>query len=318
MTGDERVRFCQACKLSVYNLAEMTRAEAEELLKPKDGGKLPCVQLWRRRDGTIITKDCPVGWRDRVEQMCARAGALASMIFAFMLSSAGAQELQAVKGKVAAGEQSVETNSAFVRGRAAPMKGEPVAYPIAGQMIAKPPESVELNVSSSLVSRRGTWQEKHKAGTKLATDNIKPNRIDAGKIEQARRNLIAQAERAEELNFKQEAAISFNNAGNCAFYLGKTDDARRLYERALMVSCSSCNKEDNSALSSNTESVISNLLLVESRGAKKTDLKKLDPRVVVLYEQLKAAQAARLVWIHTVNGGLTYSLAKLPAQSSKH
>lgn len=61
MEGDERVRFCGACRLHVYNLAEMDVEEAAELIS----GESPevCVRLYRRRDGTVLTRDCPVGRR---------------------------------------------------------------------------------------------------------------------------------------------------------------------------------------------------------------------------------------------------------------
>ena len=61
MEGDERVRFCRLCRLNVYNLSEMTRAEAEALLARTEGRL--CARLYRRADGTVITKDCPVGLR---------------------------------------------------------------------------------------------------------------------------------------------------------------------------------------------------------------------------------------------------------------
>ena len=35
MTGDERVRHCDECQLSVYNIAELTRPEAEALIAAK-------------------------------------------------------------------------------------------------------------------------------------------------------------------------------------------------------------------------------------------------------------------------------------------
>lgn len=59
MVGDERVRFCNSCQLNVYHLSGMTRLEAETLVQEKEG-KL-CVRYYRRADGTILTKDCPVG-----------------------------------------------------------------------------------------------------------------------------------------------------------------------------------------------------------------------------------------------------------------
>jgi hypothetical protein len=58
MKGDERVRFCGSCEKNVYDLSKMTRAEAERLLAEKES---PCVRLYRRRDGTVLTSDCPVG-----------------------------------------------------------------------------------------------------------------------------------------------------------------------------------------------------------------------------------------------------------------
>lgn len=61
MTGDDRARFCSQCRLHVYDFSAMTRGEAEELFLEKEGRL--CVRLWRRRDGTVITSDCPEGVR---------------------------------------------------------------------------------------------------------------------------------------------------------------------------------------------------------------------------------------------------------------
>lgn len=61
MDGDKRKRFCSLCSLHVYNISEMKRKEAEELLSENTDGV--CLRLFRRADGTLITKDCPVGRR---------------------------------------------------------------------------------------------------------------------------------------------------------------------------------------------------------------------------------------------------------------
>src|SRR5215472_2919723 len=37
MSGDDRVRHCSECNLNVYNLSEMTRAEAERLILSHEG-----------------------------------------------------------------------------------------------------------------------------------------------------------------------------------------------------------------------------------------------------------------------------------------
>jgi hypothetical protein len=61
MTGTDAVRFCGQCEKNVYNLSAMTRAEAEALVTAKDSKM--CVRLYQRKDGTVLTQDCPVGVR---------------------------------------------------------------------------------------------------------------------------------------------------------------------------------------------------------------------------------------------------------------
>ena len=61
MEGDERTRHCAQCKLNVFNLSDMSQAEAEALIKNKIGRL--CVRFFQREDGTIITDNCPVGLR---------------------------------------------------------------------------------------------------------------------------------------------------------------------------------------------------------------------------------------------------------------
>lgn len=83
MSGDDRQRFCDDCKLHVWNFSELTRAEALDLLELKDQGERVCARLFKRHDGTIITKDCPVGLAERAWKK-ARNGAL--MVAASLLS----------------------------------------------------------------------------------------------------------------------------------------------------------------------------------------------------------------------------------------
>lgn len=62
MTGTDRVRHCSQCDLNVFNISNMTHAEAVDLVKQTEGRV--CVRYYQRRDGTILTRDCSV--RDRV------------------------------------------------------------------------------------------------------------------------------------------------------------------------------------------------------------------------------------------------------------
>jgi len=59
MAGDDRVRACGKCEKQVFNISELTRAEAEALIAEKNG-KL-CARYYRRHDGTIILADCTIG-----------------------------------------------------------------------------------------------------------------------------------------------------------------------------------------------------------------------------------------------------------------
>ena len=72
MAGDERVRHCTLCSLNVYNFAEMTRADVRELLVRTEGRV--CARLYRRADGTVLTRDCPTGLR-AMRQRASRAAA---------------------------------------------------------------------------------------------------------------------------------------------------------------------------------------------------------------------------------------------------
>jgi hypothetical protein len=56
LPGDERTRFCGRCRQDVYNIAGLTRNEAQRLIANRDGRL--CARIVRRRDGTVVTADC--------------------------------------------------------------------------------------------------------------------------------------------------------------------------------------------------------------------------------------------------------------------
>jgi hypothetical protein len=82
MYGDDRKRFCADCKLNVYNLSGMSRDEAEALIL-KAEGRL-CVRFYKRRDGSVITQDCPVGWARVKQRVRIYATAAFSMVMALL------------------------------------------------------------------------------------------------------------------------------------------------------------------------------------------------------------------------------------------
>lgn len=63
MVGDDHVRFCSSCEKNVYDLSALTSADAEALLRAKEGNL--CAIYYVRSDDTILTSDCAVGIRQK-------------------------------------------------------------------------------------------------------------------------------------------------------------------------------------------------------------------------------------------------------------
>ena len=82
MYGDERRRFCSECGLNVYNLSAMSKQEAESLLLTAEGRV--CVRLYRRRDGSVMTSDCPVGSAALKRKTIRVASAVVSGVFTLL------------------------------------------------------------------------------------------------------------------------------------------------------------------------------------------------------------------------------------------
>ena len=141
MYGNDRVRFCGECKLNVYNLSGMTRDEAESLIINTEGRL--CVRFYRRRDGSILTQDCPVGWakvkyRARLFTTAA-ASLLMSLltgVFVVQLFSRASEPPSVVMGEIP-----IERNR------------EPEPYPVQGN-IAPPWDREEVSVGQ--IANNGT------------------------------------------------------------------------------------------------------------------------------------------------------------------
>ena len=95
MIGTDRKRYCGECKLNVYNLSGMSTTEAEDLLTQSEGRL--CVRYFRRSDGTILTKNCPVGWA-KVKQRVSRVATAAFSLLITMLAGIGIMSLLSRNG----------------------------------------------------------------------------------------------------------------------------------------------------------------------------------------------------------------------------
>lgn len=84
-------RFCHECKLNVYNISNMTEAEAAALLRQKD--KRTCIFISVAPDGAIITDNCPRVLRRVRNQVVFCAAVLALGLFMAAGMAAEAQGL---------------------------------------------------------------------------------------------------------------------------------------------------------------------------------------------------------------------------------
>jgi len=90
MRGGDHVRHCGQCKQNVYQLSTLSKDEAEDLIRQREG-KL-CVRFYRRPDGSVVTRDCAaVRWSRAVWN----AGAFVAFGICTVFAAIGAPEVWA-------------------------------------------------------------------------------------------------------------------------------------------------------------------------------------------------------------------------------
>ena len=128
MRGDERVRFCDRCSLNVYNLSAMTRREAERLVVRSEGRL--CVRFYRRKDGTTLTQNCPVGLRALKRRVSRVASATAAAAISFFAGIGVAPEKEQGQPFAAPAPATVEAFAAETEEGGAMMAGGIGAGPL--------------------------------------------------------------------------------------------------------------------------------------------------------------------------------------------
>jgi hypothetical protein len=127
MKGDERKRFCTQCSLHVYNLSEMSRTEAAQFIAQAEGRT--CVRFFRRADGTLLTRDCPVGVRGVRQRLIRAVAALAGMLLAL---ATGTLLASRTKGQSDANRCQETIFSRWIR-------PPPEVYPLMGDLVVPIP-----------------------------------------------------------------------------------------------------------------------------------------------------------------------------------
>jgi hypothetical protein len=118
MYGSERKRFCAECKLNVYNISEMTREEAENLIIRSEGRL--CLRIFRRMDGTVLTQNCPVGWarvKRRLSRMRTAVFGIVGGFVAGVFGMAGMRALGEFTDQKEVPERFYESTGGFDRGQ---------------------------------------------------------------------------------------------------------------------------------------------------------------------------------------------------------
>jgi hypothetical protein len=70
MVGNNHARHCADCGRTVYDLSALTADQAVALIREKEGAL--CLRLFRRPDGRVLTADCPVGLKARLQRVRSR------------------------------------------------------------------------------------------------------------------------------------------------------------------------------------------------------------------------------------------------------
>jgi hypothetical protein len=117
MTGNERVRHCSQCDLQVYDISELTPDQAIALIISSEGRF--CARLHRRADGSVITRDCPVGLRALRQRIARRAGAVFATVLglsATLFAQIGSRSLSPVSAEPTVQKSQANEERAVIAG----------------------------------------------------------------------------------------------------------------------------------------------------------------------------------------------------------
>jgi len=126
MIGNDQVRRCETCRLNVYNTAAMTSADVERMVLSAEGRV--CMRLYRRGDGTVMTRDCPVGLRKYARRVSRLVSVAAAALLAFATSAFGQDAvIKATDAKVRVTRSKPEDGRSSLSGTVTDVAGAAIA-----------------------------------------------------------------------------------------------------------------------------------------------------------------------------------------------
>lgn len=146
MSGDNRVRFCGACRKHVYNLSDLPAADAQALLHATEGKV--CVRFFRRADGTVLTADCPVGVRETLRKRLRRLGTVAAAVTGLWAVSTFVQATERRTGSIARLPVRLSELGEWLRAALAPTPPTVGKFAVMGEPLAIPAVSPPPTVGS--------------------------------------------------------------------------------------------------------------------------------------------------------------------------
>jgi len=173
MSGDERVRHCAECKLNVFKLDEMSTTEVELLLSTDAAraGKV-CVQLYRRADGTVLTKDCPKGLA-RIREFSTRIKRAVAVAFAVLISGGAASAQKGGSEQIKPGDKPATPPEGMRLGGAICPVPPPKKDPKTGEVVKEPDTSKKTPAVT----------KKENTTTGESTDESKKKKADNGSLD---------------------------------------------------------------------------------------------------------------------------------------
>lgn len=143
MAGSERVRYCQKCNLQVYDFANTSQEEAEELVFQREAKKN--VIFFKRKDGKFLTVNCPIGSRNRMAALLSVGVSALGLLGLIVIVTQSAKQTESVMQLKASSRLAARTSASVEamgkRSNRGNVAGVPAATP---EQLATYAHQVEL------------------------------------------------------------------------------------------------------------------------------------------------------------------------------